>query len=152
LDPQEVEIARSRWEKTERIPHWRRVLEKNPEYLLQRQEEWTRELPPLASEACREAAATRSFDEAVREKSVLLDALKDPRVRSEAGSRVKEWNTSWVGRFAPLYASLEVAQAGAEGLKTRWEALSFRKYAFFCYPPARFEALKESVDRMIRKG
>jgi hypothetical protein len=152
VSPADADEARRRLEKSERIPHWRRVLEKNPEYLLQRQGEWKRELPFLAAEACREAVSEVSFGEAVREKENLLEELRDPARRSEAGSRVREWNARWVQRFAPLYAALEASQGGLEGLGAHWEALSFRKYVFFCYPPARFEALKESVDRMIRKG
>jgi len=152
LDPVEASEVRREMERSERIPHWRRVLEKNPEYLLQKHDEWMRELPPHLADECRAAASAPSFDSAVREKVGWLEALKDPARRSEAGGWVREWNAHWVRTFAPLYASLEAFQSGEEGLKARWEVLSFRKYAFFCYPPARFEALKESVDRMIRKG
>jgi hypothetical protein len=152
LSPAETALVQGRLEKAERVPYWRRALEKNPEYLLRRQAEWAGELPPVLVSACREAADTVAFHDAVKTKEDLLDGLKDPERRSEAGRRVKEWNANWVQRFAPLYTAFETSQAGMEALRAQREALSFRLYAFFCYSPARFKALKDSVDRMIRKG
>jgi hypothetical protein len=152
LSPDEMEKIQNQLEKMERIPYWRRALEKNPEYLLQRQGDWIRELPLSLTKACLEASATPSFNEAVRVKAELLEALKDPKRRAEAGGGVKEWNSFWAERFAPLYASFEASQGGLEALKDRRKALSYRLYAFFCYSPGRFATLKESVDRMIRKG
>jgi len=152
LSPEETGKVQSQSEKMERIPYWRRALEKNPEYLLQRQGDWIRELPPSLATACREASMTPTFNGAVRTKAELLEGLKDPKRRAEAGAGVKEWNLFWAERFGPLYALFEASQGGLEALRARREGLSYRLYAFFCYSPGRFAALKETVDRMIRKG
>jgi len=145
----ELEAESARWD---RVAHWRRSFEKNPEYLWFRGKEWSEELPPGPATVCREATATHGFEEAAREKTRLLGELREPARRSEVGRRMKEWNQVWTARLAPLYVALDAFQNAGAGLRKEQEALSFRRYAFFCYPPARWGGLKETVDRRIRKG
>lgn len=146
VEPDRAYEAREQLRRSERIPHWRRAFEKNPEYLLTKAGEWAGELPPEVAEACRKASHMPLFPEAVAEKTALLEALRNPERRSQAGRALKDWNTSWTGRLAPLWGDFEKAREGREALAARWEGLSFRRYAFFCYPPGRWKAIRESVE------
>ena len=151
LDPASETWNRETLEKAERVPHWRRVFEKNPEDLVRRKGDWSRELPSDLAEDCRSAVEETGLNQAVDDKKRWVEALGDPTRRHEAGQRMKEWNIHWVGRLSDLYNRLDAHQASLEGQREAQEGLSFREYAFFCYPPRRFRELQDTLDRMIRK-
>ncbi len=149
FDPEAAARSKSILGKSARVAFWNRAFEKNPEYLLTRPGEWGQELPQGLLKSCREAAQDPLLAGPAKEKAELLPRMADSTLRGDAGKRISELNRVLTGRLEGLRASFEAFGAGLEGLQRTREALAFREYAYFCYPPERWLELKRDIDQAL---
>ncbi len=129
----------------EKIAAWERALEKNPEYLFTKPEDWKRDLPSFMHPIFLETANNPGLRKLATEKERLISLLKDPAQRSQASKKIKEVNFALYDGYTDVLKALEKGLLDVGKVKDTKDVLSFREYPFFCYPPETFTDMKEKI-------
>jgi hypothetical protein len=129
----------------QKILNWERALEKNPEYLFSKQEDWKRDLPGFMHAVFQKCADNPALQKLAAEKEKLIGLLKDPAQRGQASTKIKEVNFALYDSYTEVLKALEKGLLDVGKVKDTKEVLSFREYPFFCYPPKTFTDMKEKI-------
>lgn len=128
-----------------KISWWSRALEKNPEYLFIRQDQWKKELPSFMQEAFKKALDDPYLRSLAEAKGKWIEALQNPTYKTQASYKIKEINHVLFERYTEPLKALEKGLLDVEKVRKTKDVLGFREYPFFCYPPEIFSEMHEKV-------
>jgi|GEM_PF-1077390 len=132
-------------EHEEKILWWERALEKNPEYLFTRQDQWKKDLPSFMHASFKGVLENAYLRNLAETKGKWLSALQNPTYKTEASYKIKEINHVLYDGYTEPLKALEHGLLDVTKVKDTKEVLGFREYPFFCYPQESFTDMREKV-------
>ncbi len=145
VDPEESRGLETVLSHEEKILWWERALEKNPEYLFTKKDQWTAELPTFMHPAFKECLNNAYLRNLAEAKGKWITALQNPTYKQEASYKIKEINHALYDGYTEPLKALEKGLLDVNKVKETKEVLAFREYPFFCYPPEVFTDMKEKI-------